>query len=140
LRRRKARELALKMLYQGELNGEDAEAALEDYCKIFPYQHDIVEYTLLLLSGVKKEKRKLDDYIEKASEHWKLNRITYVDRGILRTAIFEMLFSSDVPTKVAIDEALELAKKFGTEESKDFVNGILDRILKDHYGKGEHKA
>jgi transcription antitermination protein NusB len=139
LRRRKARELALKMLYQVELNGEDAEAALENYCKIFPYQNDIVEYAHFLLSGVKKEKRKLDDYIETASEHWKLDRITYVDKGILRTAIFEMLFSPDVPPKVAIDEALELAKKFGTEESKDFVNGILDRILKQHYGKGEHK-
>jgi transcription antitermination protein NusB len=139
LRRRKARELALKMLYQVELNGEDDEAALENYCKIFPYQNDIVEYARFLLLGVKKEKLKLDDYIEQASEHWKLSRITYVDRGILRTAIFEMLFSLDVPPKVAIDEALELAKKFGTEESKDFVNGILDRILKDHYGKGERK-
>jgi N utilization substance protein B len=137
LRRRKARELALKMLYQVELNGGDDEAALENYCKIFPYQNDIVEYARFLLLGVKKEKLKLDGYIEQVSDHWKLNRITYVDKGILRTAIFEMLFSPDVPPKVAIDEALELAKKFGAEESKDFVNGILDRILKDHYGKGE---
>lgn len=134
MRRRKARELTLKMLYQVELNGEDAETALQNYCKIFPYQSDIVEYARFLLSGIEKEKRKLDGYIEKASEHWKLNRITHVDKGILRTAIFEMLFSSDVPPKVAIDEALELAKKFGTEESKDFINGVLDRILKDYYG------
>lgn len=137
MRRRKARELALKMLYQVELNGEDAKEALQNYCKIFPYQNDIVEYARFLLSGIEKEKGKLDKYIEKASEHWKLNRIAYVDKGILKTAIFEMLFSPDVPPKVAIDEALELAKKFGTEESKDFVNGILDRILKDYYGKGE---
>jgi transcription antitermination factor NusB len=137
LRRRKARELALKMLYQVELNGEDSKAALENYCKIFPYQNDIVEYALFLLSGIEKEKRNLDKYIEKASEHWKLNRIAYVDKGILETAIFEMLFSPDVPPKVAIDEALELAKKFGTEESKDFVNGILDRILREYYGKRE---
>jgi len=127
------------MLYQVELNGEDARAALQTYCKIFPYQNDIVEYALFLLSGIEKEKRKLDEYIEKASEHWKLSRITYVDRGILRTAIYEMLFSQDVPPKVAIDEALELAKKFGTEESKDFVNGILDRIFKDHYAEAAHK-
>lgn len=137
MRRRKARELALKMLYQVELNGDDAKVALENYCNIFPYHNDIVDYARYLLSGITKEQRKLDGYIEKASEHWKLNRITYVDRGILRTAIFEMLFSSDVPPKVAIDEALELAKKFGTEESKDFVNGVLDRVLKDYYGKGE---
>lgn len=140
MRRRKARELALKMLYQVELNGDDAELALESYCNIFPYQYEIVEYTRFLLSGIKKEKGKLDGFIEKASEHWKLNRITYVDRGILRTAVFEMLFSPDVPPKVAIDEALELAKKFGTEESKDFINGVLDRILKDYYGKGELKG
>lgn len=137
MRRRKARELTLKMLYQVELNGEDADAALQNYCKIFPYQDDIVEYARFLLAGISKEKRKLDQYIEKASEHWKLNRITYVDKGILRTAIFEMLFSSDVPPKVAIDEALELAKKFGTEESKDFINGVLDRVLKEYYGKRE---
>jgi N utilization substance protein B len=68
-----------------------------------------------------------------ASEHWKLSRITYVDKNILRVAIFEMLHSSEVPPKVAIDEALELAKKFGSEDSKDFVNGILDRVLRDHY-------
>lgn len=127
------------MLYQVELNGDDAKVALENYCKIFPYQSDILEYARFLLSGISKEKRKLDGYIEKASEHWKLNRITYVDRSILRTAIYEMLFSSDVPPKVAIDEALELAKKFGTEESKDFVNGVLDRVLKEYYGKGEQK-
>jgi N utilization substance protein B len=128
------------MLYQVELNGEDAETALENYCKIFPYQNDIVDYARFLLLGIAKERRKLDECIEKASEHWKLNRITYVDRGILRTAIFEMLFSPDVPPKVAIDEALELAKKFGAEESKDFVNGVLDRVLKEYYGKGEQKG
>ena len=121
------------MLYQMEVNREAAGAALERYVKVFPYEEDIVSYTRLLLEGVTRELKDLDSCIVGASEHWKLSRITYVDKNILRVAIFEMLHSSEVPPKVAIDEALELAKKFGSEDSKDFVNGILDRVLRDHY-------
>jgi len=124
------------MLYQTEVNREGAHAALERYVKVFPYEEDIVSYTRFLLEGVTKELKGLDSYIKEASEHWKLSRITYVDKNILRVAIFEMLHSPEVPPKVAIDEALELAKKFGTEDSKGFVNGILDRVLKDYYEKG----
>jgi N utilization substance protein B len=127
------------MLYQIEVNRGNADAALERYVKIFPYQEDIVAYTRFLLSGVITEQKKLDRYILTASENWKLSRITYVDKNILRVAIYEMLYSPDVPPKVAIDEALELAKKFGTEDSKDFVNGILDRVLRDYYEETERK-
>ena len=139
MRRRKARELALKMLYQMELNGDDAETALRGYCEIFPYQSDIVEYSRFLLVGITKQRQQLDQYIEKASEHWKLSRFTYVDKNVLRIGTYEMLFSPDVPPKVAIDEAIELGKKFGGEDSKDFINGILDKILRDHYEKGIRK-
>lgn len=128
------------MLYQMEVNRGNPDAALDRYVKIFPYQEDIVAYTRFLLSGVLKEQQKLDDYIEKASENWKLSRITYVDKNILRVAIYEMLYSPEVPPKVAIDEALELGKKFGAEDSKDFINGILDRVLNDYYDKAEEKA
>jgi N utilization substance protein B len=124
------------MLYQMEVNREAAGAALERYVKVFPYEEDIVSYTRFLLEGVTRELKGLDGCIVGASEHWKLSRITYVDKNILRVAIFEMLHSSEVPPKVAIDEALELAKKFGSEDSKDFVNGILDRVLRDHHEKG----
>jgi len=137
VRRRKARELALRMLYQVETAGEDPELALARYCEIFPYQQDIIDYTRLLLSGVIQQKESIDSSIETASEHWKLGRITYIDRSILRLAVFEMLFSLDVPPKVAIDEALEMAKKYGNEESKDFINGILDKIFKESYKKTE---
>ncbi len=136
MRRRKARELALKMLYQMELNGGDAETALRKFCEIFPYQKEIVDYSRFLLVGINREQRRLDQYIEKASEHWKLSRFTYVDKNILRIGAYEMLFSPDVPPKVAIDEAIELGKKFGSEDSKDFINGILDRILREYYEKG----
>jgi N utilization substance protein B len=137
VRRRKARELALKMLYQMEVNQDAPEKALDKYVTVFPYQDDIVSYARFLLSGVKKELADVDRCIEKASEHWKLSRITYVDKNIIRVAVFEMLYSTDVPPKVAIDEALELAKKFGSEDSKDFINGVLDKILKDHYEKAD---
>ncbi len=140
MRRRKARELALKILYQMDLNHEDPRVALDNYCKIFPYPEDVVAYARFLLTGIERQQKKLDDYIVGVSEHWAIHRITYVDRNILRMAIFEMLFSEDVPPKVAIDEAIELGKKFGSEDSKDFINGILDRILKDHYQKGDEKG
>ena len=126
----------MKMLYQMEVNGDDAEAALRKFCEIFPYQKEIVDYSRFLLVGIKKEQQCLDQYIERASEHWKLSRFTYVDKNILRIGAYEMLFSPDVPPKVAIDEAIELGKKFGSEDSKDFINGILDRVLREHYQKG----
>lgn len=119
-----------------ELNGGDADTALRKFCEIFPYQKEIIDYSRFLLVGVVKEQLRLDHYIEKASEHWKLSRFTYVDRNILRIGVYEMLFASDVPPKVAIDEAIEMGKKFGSEDSKDFINGILDKILKEYYDKG----
>lgn len=136
MRRRKARELALRMLYQVETNGEDPERALTKYCSLFPYQQDIVDYTRLLLGGIAQNKDRIDEYIRKACEHWRIDRIAYVDKSVLRIGVFEMIFSGDVPPKVAIDEAIEMVKKYGSDESREFVNGVLDRIFKDHYGEG----
>ncbi len=133
MRRRKSRELALRMLYQLETNSSNPERALENYCNIFPYQQDVVDYAESLMLGVKKDKEIIDTYIQDASEHWKINRIAFVDKNILRIGIYEMLFSEDVPPKVAIDEAIELAKKYGNEDSGNFVNGVLDKVFKDYY-------
>jgi transcription antitermination protein NusB len=123
------------MLYQVETNGGDPERALAAYCEIFPYQPDVVAYAKSILLGVKKEKETIDEHIEHACEHWRLDRITYVDKGILRLSVYEMLYSPDVPPKVAIDEALELAKKYGSQDSREFINGVLDKIMRDHYEK-----
>ena len=133
MRRRKARELALRMLYQMETNNEDVALALAKYCELFPYQADIIGYAAEILSGVTKEAPAITKCLESASEHWKLGRITYVDRNVLRIGAYELLFSTDVPPKVAIDEAIELGKKYGNEDSKDVINGILDRVMRDHY-------
>ena len=137
MRRRKARELALRMLYQMETNSEDTDRALARYCESFPYQQDVIDYTRALLSGIERERETIDGLIKDASDHWRLDRLTYVDINILRIGIYEMLFSEDVPPKVAIDEAIEIAKKYGAEDSREFINGVLDRVLKDFYNKKE---
>ncbi len=139
MRRRKARELALRILYQIETNSEDAERALAKYCELFPYQQDVIDYSKKLLTGIEQEKDAIDGHIKSSCDHWRLDRITYVDINILRLGIYEMLFSEDVPPKVAIDEAIELGKKYGSEGSREFINGVLDRVLKDFY-KIEKKA
>jgi len=123
------------MLYQVETAGEDSERALVKYCSLFPYQQDIVDYASLLLAGIGTHKEKIDEFIRKACEHWRIDRIAYVDKNVLRIGIFEMIFSGDVPPKVAIDEAIEMGKKYGSEDSREFINGVLDRILKDFYGE-----
>jgi transcription antitermination factor NusB len=121
------------MLYQMETNGNEPERALTAYCESFPYQQDVIDYAKSVLSGVQKNRTNIDGYIERACEHWRLDRITYVDMGIMRLGVYEMLYSADVPPKVAIDEAIELGKKYGSEDSREFINGVLDRIMRDHY-------
>ena len=125
------------MLYQMETNSEDTDRALARYCESFPYQQDVIDYTRVLLSGIERERDAIDKLIKDASDNWRLDRITYVDINILRLGIYEMLYSADVPPKVAIDEAIEIGKKYGNEDSQDFINGVLDRVLKDFYSKNK---
>ena len=127
------------MLYQMEANSENPELALDRYCEAFPYQPDIVEYARFLLSGIKKEREMVDGFIRNASEHWKMDRIAFVDKNVMRIGIYEMFYSPDVPPKVAIDEAIEMGKKYGNEDSGNFINGVLDRILKDYYKDSQEK-
>lgn len=123
------------MLYQEETKGEDPLTALTKYTEVFPYRDDIIEYSKKLLIGIKERKETIDKYIREVSKNWKLERITIVDKNILRIGIYEILYCDDVPPIVAIDEAVELGKKYGNEESGDFINGILDSIFKSHYKK-----
>lgn len=138
MRRRKSREITLRMLYQMETNSETPGVALNRYCEIFPYHENIVDYARVILEGVTKERSVIDSHITDACDHWKIGRLSFVDRNILRIGIYEMLFSPDVPPKVAIDESIELAKKYGNENSSDFVNGVLDRIFRDRYSDKGH--
>jgi len=77
----------------------------------------------------------IDTKMAASCEHWRLDRITYVDRNILRVGIYEMLFVPDVPPKVSIDEAIELGKKYGNEDSRAFINGVLDKVMREYYGE-----
>jgi len=120
MRRRRARELILRALFQRDFVGEEGE--LERPTD--PYVSEVLE-------GIEAHRPKIDRLIEERAEGWPLERLHSVDRNILRLAIYELLYREDIPPEVAINEAVELAKKYGTERSPAFINGILDRILKE---------
>jgi N utilization substance protein B len=131
-RRRKAREVALQFLYQLDLHGEDDPTPhLEEFWSRHPVDDDTRAFADALVRGTKQNQAKADELIRQYVEHWDLERMAVVDRNILRLAIYELLWAEDVPAKVAINEAIEIAKKFGTRESSRFINGVLDRIHKE---------
>ncbi len=128
--RRKGRELAVQALYQIEVTGESSDAALRlffEHCDAGSRAKDFAE-TLVL--GVRAHQERLDELIAQASEHWRFERLSRVDLNVLRVAAYELLETREVPTSVVLDEAIEIARRFGTEESAVFVNGILDQIAR----------
>ncbi|HSE92626.1 MAG TPA: transcription antitermination factor NusB [Methylomirabilota bacterium] len=131
-RRRKAREVALQFLYQLDLHSEDDPSPhAEEFWSRHPVDADTRRFADALVRGAKENQAKADDLIRHYVEHWDLERMAVVDRNILRLAIYELLWAEGVPAKVAINEAIEIAKKFGTRESSRFINGVLDRIHKE---------
>ncbi len=131
-KRRKAREVALQFLYQLDLNGDDDPLPHdEEFWARHPVDADTRAFADALVRGTKSNQAKIDHAIVQFAEHWDLDRMAVVDRNILRLAVYELLWTADVPPKVAINEAIEIAKKFGTKESSRFINGLLDRIHKE---------
>ena len=130
-KRRRSREYALQVLYQLEISEGDAFQTLTQSRENFPPEVGDDEFTEFVVLGVTKHLQKIDQLIKKYSEHWRLDRIALIDRNILRMAIFELLFCEKIPPKVTINEAIDLAKRYGSEESGSFINGILDRIQKE---------
>jgi N utilization substance protein B len=126
--RRKSREAALKVLYGIDVNGQSAEQGLAAYFDHFAEEGETLEFTGDLVRGVVRELEALDEKIRAASQNWRLERMARVDRNILRLATFELLHVPSVPRRVSLNEAVELGKRFGAEDSAAFVNGILDRI------------
>ncbi len=129
--RRKGRAYALQVLYALDLNEAAAPgAAVADYAGLFELEVDppSLEFAGQLVAAVRERLDEIDDVIQSASRNWRLERMSRVDRNILRLAAAELRHFPDVPVKVAINEAVELAKRFGTGDSPAFVNGILDRI------------
>jgi transcription antitermination protein NusB len=126
--RRKSRELAVQALFFMDMNDRFAEEKLSLFCENFLPSSQLRPFFLNLVRGVSSARTEIDALIERFSNNWKISRMSGVDRNIMRVAVFEMLCCKDIPCKVSINEAIDLGKKFGTEESGAFVNGILDGI------------
>lgn len=124
------REAALQMLFSLE-SGGSIERVISHFWRLTPGDPEGREYADGLARGIAEEIDRVDGIIRKASVNWRLERMARVDRNILRMGAWELLHSPDIPRAVTIDEGVELAKKFGTEESSSFVNGVLDRIADD---------
>jgi len=129
--RTKARECALQALYQLDTSGGDPREALRGVLSHFeesPSDGETARFAEELVRGVQTERAQIDHLIQESSTNWKLERMARVDRNILRLAVYELLRRGDVPVRVTLNEAIELGKKYGSEESSAFVNGVLDRI------------
>ena len=130
-KRRAARELALKFLYQTEFNSNSPDSELNSFCERANVSEEIQNFTQTLIKNIFFHKKEVDGLLKKISANWVPDRMAMIDKNILRLGICELLFDSTTPPKVVINEAVEIAKKFGTEESPDFINGILDKVYKD---------
>jgi len=128
--RRHARELALQLLYQHEHTGADLEVMQRDFDEWTGSTDGVREFADFLLRGTLANLEKLDEELSLQTAHWRLERLAAVDRNILRLAMFELAHVPDTPPAVVIDEAIEIAKKYGAEESGRFVNGVLDGFVK----------
>jgi N utilization substance protein B len=138
-RRRKGRELAVQVLYGIDLGGEGAEGAFDRIIGHFDVEPETVDFAQSLVRGVAEHRDKMDSLIAEVSEHWRLERMSVVDRNILRLAAYELIYRRDVPRPVVLNEAIEIAKQFGTADSAAFVNGVLDRVaavIRERYGEG----
>jgi N utilization substance protein B len=127
--RREGRELALTYLYQLDLGVEDIASVEASIGRERKSSSRVKQFARQLVRGVWARKEEVDRLISANLTHWKLERLTRTDRGLLRMAVYEMRFDPEVPGKVAINEAVEIGKKFGGEESARFLNGVLDAIL-----------
>ena len=128
--RSKARKQSLDLLYESDIRGKSSSdlLLLRDVDDDGPDARPIREYTKVLINGVNEHIRKIDELISTYAQGWDMDRLPAVDRNILRLGIFEILWSSDVPISVAIDESLALAKELSSDESSKYIHGVLGRI------------
>ena len=130
-RRSRAREVVLQVLYEDDLNPRrDLSASDQFLCDRLNNDEKLIEFGRSLLAGVRRNRGELDQSLEERAENWSLARMAVTDRNVLRLGAFEMLYT-DTPVRVAINEAVELAKRYGAKQSSQFVNGLLDRLLRD---------
>jgi len=136
MKRRRSREYALQILFQLDLTGSELnEEVWNEFWEGNDEDDEVKEFTRDIVASTKKHITEIDEAIKKAAQHWSITRMAVIDRNILRAAAYELLYRKDIPPSVVINEALEIAKKYSTEESAPFINGILDNIA--HAGDKE---
>jgi transcription antitermination protein NusB len=128
--RRKARELALQMLYQHDVSGNPPEMVISTFEDLQKSKSNTKEFAIRVFTGTLQHMQELDEMIQAQAENWRLSRMPVVDRNIIRMSVYEFMHEDETPKLVIIDEAIEIAKRFGTQKSSQFINGILDGILK----------
>ena len=138
-KRRKSRELAVKVLFHIEYNHDNPKEAFDLVYEHFSQGTPAIPFSKGLVFGVCENKKVLDKVISQASRNWKITRMSQVDKSILRIAVFEILFMEEIPPRVSIDEAVELGKKYGSEDSSRFINGVLDNIYKFQEKESKHR-
>jgi len=126
--RRKSRELALQVLYQEELAGQTGLLDFAEFCTHFQVNKKTIPYAGKLLEGVRDNRDEINQLISRHAENWRLERMSVIDRNILRLAVYELHYQDEVPTSVVINEAVEIAKRYSTDDSGPFINGILDSM------------
>ncbi|HEX2385889.1 MAG TPA: transcription antitermination factor NusB [Candidatus Binatia bacterium] len=126
--RRHGRELAVQALYQTEVTEDESARSLALFLSHFEGGAEAKEFARRLIAGVLEHRDEIDRRVGQAAENWKLERIAKVDLVILRLATYELLYCPDIPLKVSLDEAIEIAKRFGSADSSIFINGVLDKI------------
>ncbi len=131
-KRRKAREVVLQALYESEFSDKPWTEILDGQTKDRASTPETIEYAQTLLAKVRETEADLDEKIRSCLDNWELERISLIDKNILRFALAEMLFFREVPAKVIIDEAIEIAHKYSSREAGSFVNGVLDRFAHEY--------
>ncbi len=139
-KRTRGRELALQLLYQMDLRQSDLAEELQPFLVGEETDLEARQFALRLVRGVRENQSAIDQRIRDVAQNWDLGRMALIDRNVLRVATFELLWCKDIPPKVAINEAIELGKRYSTQNSGAFVNGILDKIKSLHAAAAEQRA
>ncbi len=128
--RRQSREFAMQALFDMDMSHDSSDERFSLFCQNFDPPEKAKPFLIKLYKGVVEHKTYIDSLIDRFSSNWKIERISCVDRNVMRIAIYEMLYCDDIPAKVSINEAIDIGKRYGTDESGAFINGILDSIRK----------
>lgn len=136
-KRTRARELALQFLYQIDLRGREVEGDLDAFLAEEESDRTASEFAALLVRGTLEHQTTIDERIQSVVQNWELGRMAVVDRNVLRLATFELLYRDDIPPKVSINEAIELGKRFSTQNSGGFINGVLDKVKERYANRAE---